>query len=112
MLSHTGLELKSVDWRALPPGTLDEIRDAYDAVADELVAIVRSRWTDADLETTDELYGETWPRGLTLQVLMDHEIHHRGQMTVLMRQAGLAVPGVFGPSKEEWSQYGLDEPLY
>ena len=26
---------------------------------------------------------------------------------VLMRQAGLAVPGVYGPSKEEWGAYGM-----
>jgi uncharacterized damage-inducible protein DinB len=38
---------------------------------------------------------------------MSHEIHHRGQMTVLMRQAGLKVPGVYGPSREEWTAYGM-----
>jgi hypothetical protein len=25
----------------------------------------------------------------------------------LMRQAGLKVPGVYGPSREEWSQFGM-----
>ncbi|MBE0644676.1 MAG: hypothetical protein IH600_11400 [Bacteroidetes bacterium] len=29
------------------------------------------------------------------------------QLTVLMRQAGLLVPGIYGPSREEWSTYGL-----
>jgi uncharacterized damage-inducible protein DinB len=38
---------------------------------------------------------------------MKHEIHHRAQMTVLMRQAGLKVPGLYGPAKEEWSQYNM-----
>jgi uncharacterized damage-inducible protein DinB len=28
-------------------------------------------------------------------------------MTVLMRQAGLKVPGIYGPSREEWSQFGM-----
>jgi uncharacterized damage-inducible protein DinB len=28
-------------------------------------------------------------------------------MTVLMRQAGLPVPGVVGPSKEEWAAMGM-----
>ncbi|MHB8840055.1 MAG: DinB family protein, partial [Gemmatimonadaceae bacterium] len=40
-------------------------------------------------------------RGFVLTVLMNHQWHHRGQMTVLMRQAGLSVPGVCGPSREE-----------
>ncbi|MCK4657684.1 MAG: hypothetical protein KAT85_11650, partial [candidate division Zixibacteria bacterium] len=37
-------------------------------------------------------------------------IHHRGQMTVLMRQAGLKVPGVYGPSMEEWEHFGMKKP--
>lgn len=45
-------------------------------------------------------------------VLNGLETHHLGQMTVLMRQAGLNVPGVYGPSKEEWTAYGMPEPPY
>jgi uncharacterized damage-inducible protein DinB len=28
-------------------------------------------------------------------------------MTVLMRQAGIKVPGIYGPSKEEWEAMGI-----
>jgi uncharacterized damage-inducible protein DinB len=56
------------------------------------------------------MYGQTWARGETLQVLVVHQAHHRGQMTVLMRQAGLAVPGVYGPAREEWVGYGMSAP--
>jgi uncharacterized damage-inducible protein DinB len=28
-------------------------------------------------------------------------------MTVLMRQAGLRVPGIYGPAKEEWEEHGM-----
>ena len=31
-------------------------------------------------------------------------------MTVLLRQAGLTVPGIYGPAKEGWAAYGLDAP--
>lgn len=31
-------------------------------------------------------------------------------MTVLMRQAGLVVPGIYGPSKEEWANFGMESP--
>lgn len=31
-------------------------------------------------------------------------------MTVLMRQAGLPVPGIYGPAKEEWTTFGLEAP--
>ena len=111
MMAHTGLALGSVDPQSLPPTTAAEIVAGYDAAAIDLETAL-ALWSDADLETTDELYGETWPRGLTLFILFAHEVHHLGQMTVLMRQAGLSVPGVYGPSKEEWTAYGMPEPPY
>ncbi|MBU0740789.1 DinB family protein [bacterium] len=112
MMNKLGLGLSSVDEKSLPPGSPDEVRDAYDRVTDELVAALKAKWSDDDLKRTDELYGETWPRGVTLKILMDHEIHHRGQMTVLLRQAGRPVPGIYGPSQEEWARYGMELPPY
>jgi uncharacterized damage-inducible protein DinB len=56
------------------------------------------------------MYGVRWARGVTLRALLVHQTHHRGQMTVLMRQAGLRVPGVYGPAREEWSAYGMPAP--
>jgi uncharacterized damage-inducible protein DinB len=67
-------------------------------------------WSDETLQIEDDMYGEMWKRGKTLGSLINHEIHHRGQMTVLMRQAGLKVPGIYGPSKDEWAQYGMKPP--
>jgi hypothetical protein len=31
-------------------------------------------------------------------------------MTVLMRQAGLKVPGVYGPTLDDWAGYGVPVP--
>ncbi len=58
------------------------------------------------------MYGESWPRGVTLMILIAHETHHLGQITVLLRQAGRSVPGIMGPSKEEWARFGMDAPPY
>jgi uncharacterized damage-inducible protein DinB len=33
--------------------------------------------------------------------VLDHAIHHRGQLTVYLRFNGVAVPGLFGPSADE-----------
>jgi uncharacterized damage-inducible protein DinB len=112
MMNQTGLGLAGVDHEAPPPASAREIHDAYRRVTEELRARVKSAWNDAGLLETDELYGETWARGLTLRILIDHEVHHRGQMTVLMRQAGLTVPGIYGPAKEEWAKHGMPEPPY
>jgi uncharacterized damage-inducible protein DinB len=112
MMNRTGLSMAAGDWEAPPPAAARKIAAAYRETAGALVAAIRKKWTDATLQETDDMYGVPWPRGFTLQALVQHEIHHRGQMTVLMRQAGLPVPGLFGPAKEEWAQFGMEAPSY
>lgn len=89
------------------PAQTAAIAAAYRAASEAMEGAVRQCWTDGDLAAAVELYGERWERGRVLRAVIDHENHHRGQMTVLMRQAGLPVPGVFGPSREEWAALGL-----
>lgn len=42
--------------------------------------------------------------------LIKHIIHHRGQVTVLMRQAGIEPFGVYDPTKERWVGVGVENP--
>lgn len=99
-----------------PPGTgnvphqADQLGEQYRAMAGQLASHVRSHLTDADLRKEVRMYGETWTVGKALFALAAHEIHHRGQLTVLMRQAGLKVPGLYGPALEEWSAMGMPAP--
>jgi len=79
----------------------------YEKSAAMVVPAVRAKWSDAQLGEMIPMYGEQWPRGTMLNALIAHQTHHRGQMTVLMRQAGVPVPGMYGPSKEEWAAMGM-----
>lgn len=81
--------------------TKDALVAAY-AAGREAVKNALSQWNDGTLQEDTPMYGETWKKGFALWVTVTHEIHHRGQLTVLMRAAGLKVPGIYGPSKEEW----------
>ena len=111
MGSAVGLEIQGPQPKDPVPATAAAIREAYASAAASVTNEIQSKWNDATLEIEDDLYGETWKRGMTLMALLAHEIHHRGQLTVLMRQAGLRVPGIYGPSKEEWAGYGQPEPV-
>ena len=106
MMGLVGLKVDGPSHEAPVPATAAEIADTYEKAARSLLSEVKANWNDDTLLQTDEMYGETWARGLTLFYLIAHQAHHRGQMTVLMRQAGLPVPGVYGPSKEEWAAMG------
>jgi uncharacterized damage-inducible protein DinB len=110
MLGRTGLSPEGPGEKEPVPDSAKKILEAYDLAAGSLLSQVTEKWSDQTLLVEDDLYGEKWARGATLRILIDHEIHHRGQITVLMRLAGLKVPGFYGPSKEEWSRYGMPEP--
>lgn len=78
-----------------------DIVEAYKEIVEAVKNEAKSNLTDEKLvEKIESFAGET-TRGALLRGLIDHQIHHRGQMTVLLRQAGLPVPGVMGPTREE-----------
>jgi uncharacterized damage-inducible protein DinB len=111
MMGAIGLKITGIKHDDPVPKTAAEIKKAYATVTKELIDQIKATWTDATLEVVDKLYGAfEWKRALTLQILIRHEIHHRGQMSVLMRQAGLKVPGPYGPSKEDWAGMGQKPP--
>lgn len=89
------------------PERAGEIADIYERAARSLAEVLPGQWTDANLEDEVDMYGDRWTRGATLGILIRHQAHHRGQLTVLMRQAGLPVPGCYGPAAEEWAAMGM-----
>lgn len=110
MMGRTGLMLEGINEDAPLPNTTEEILHSYEEVSHSLETAIRHQWNDQSLLEKKDMYGETWTNGHTLSALIDHQIHHRGQITVLMRQAGLKVPGIYGPSREDWRQIGMEPP--
>jgi uncharacterized damage-inducible protein DinB len=107
MINRTGLTIDRFDEKAEEPADVKTIIDSYEYFSKKLVEEISSKWKDADMEKEVNMYGQMWKNGVTLQILISHQIHHRAQLTVLMRQAGLMVPGIMGPSKEEWAAMGM-----
>jgi len=105
MPHHLGLPIKE---ETVNYTTVQELVTHYKKYADQLIAAIISHWDDNMLERDTNMYGAAWKNGFSLWVLLTHQAHHRGQMTVLMRMAGLKVPGVYGPSKEEWEAWGKE----
>ena len=108
--SRMGVQITGPAEDSEQPSSAAEIATAYDISSKSVAEVVRTTWSDASLDEKIDMYGEMWKRGFALASLVRHQIHHRAQMTVLMRQAGLSVPGVYGPSKEEWAKMGMPAP--
>jgi uncharacterized damage-inducible protein DinB len=110
MLSKTGLTPDCPTEDAPAPKSAKEIYNVYEKASTSMLQQIKSSWTDATLEEEDNMYGEMWKKGATLNSLVLHQAHHRGQLTVYMRIAGLSVPGAYGPSREEWATFGMTAP--
>ena len=105
-----GLTFEKVDQDAPFPSTAKEIADEYKRTSNGLIKEIKEKWNDDTLSIEDKItgQGDMWSRGKTLGALVTHQIHHRAQLTIVMRLAGLKVPGVYGPAKEEWAAYGME----
>ncbi len=110
MAGRTGLAVTGPEQSEAVPASADAISKAYEKAAASLLEQVTKCWKNDTLKIEDDMYGEKWKRGDTLNAIICHEIHHRGQLTVLMRQAGLRVPGIYGPAKEDWAQMNMKAP--
>lgn len=107
MLGQVGLNIEAPDLESLVPSSAAEIVSVFEKAGKSVKEEVAKNWTDETLLMEDEMYGERWSRGQTLMYLIFHQAHHRGQITVLMRQAGLKVVGIYGPAQEEWAEMGI-----
>lgn len=110
MLNEFGITVENVENGTVVPTSAKAIADTFRKVSADTIDAVKQQWTDASLTEMKNVFGRDMPKGVSLSLLVKHIIHHRGQMTVLMRQAGLNVPGVYGPAREEWSHMGMEAP--
>nr|WP_106782200.1 DinB family protein [Lysinibacillus timonensis] len=102
-IGQIGLELEvKLNPTQVPP-SMTEITNAYKAVSENIIKVVKEKLNNEALLNEVDSHGQPTPIGALLRAMVDHQTHHRAQMQVLLRQAGLPVPGVMGPTKEALS---------
>jgi uncharacterized damage-inducible protein DinB len=88
------------------PASTDEILAAHDASVSK-VKTTLPEIGDAGMQGTwtAKAGGQTlmaMPKGaLARALLMNHWVHHRGQLSVYLRLLDVAVPSIYGPSADE-----------
>ncbi|MGE5846592.1 MAG: DinB family protein [Ignavibacteria bacterium] len=108
MMRTAGMAVDAAEESDPQPDTEAKIINEYKKASENLIEKIEREWSDSVLKEKVNMYGEMWTKGNVLKVLIIHQIHHRAQITVLMRLAGLKVPGIYGPSYEEWKQFGME----
>jgi uncharacterized damage-inducible protein DinB len=109
-LAHFGLNIDRVDNAGSVPTSAKNIAETFKEVSSHASQIIEQQWTDKSLEQIQEAFGRQESNPQILMGLIKHIVHHRGQITVLMRQAGLKPFGVYGPPKEDWIHLGVENP--
>jgi uncharacterized damage-inducible protein DinB len=103
ILGQAGLQFDAPTHKSEAPTTAKGIADRYRTASEAAIAAIQAQWTDATLQEQRLMFGGfDWSVSENITLFIRHQAHHRGQLTVLIRQAGLVVPGVYGPSKEEF----------
>lgn len=110
-LSAFGLEIEKVENAETVPTEAETFSETFIQVSQNAMKAIEEQWTDESLTQIQEAFGRQESNATILMGLIKHIVHHRGQMTVLMRQAGLIPFGVYGPSKEGWIHLGVTPPL-
>lgn len=99
MMAEAGTPIDGPTPDIATPTETGEIASGYERGANGLMREVGS-WSDEKLAGEVRMYGQNWTWGSLLRAIIDHQAHHRGQMTVLMRQAGIEeIPGMYGPAR-------------
>ncbi|WP_054710658.1 DinB family protein [Bacillus sp. JCM 19041] len=97
---EAGLKL-DVELAETQPSSAEVISASYRKISEAVAQAVENQEDDKSIVELVDSFGTKMPKGAILRLLISHQTHHRGQMTVLLRQAGLTVPGVYGPTKEQ-----------
>jgi uncharacterized damage-inducible protein DinB len=104
MLNQVELKMPEFGWQTPEDLSAAKIQSTYADLSARTKAHAENLKPE-DLQKVYHVFGMMdWPVWQMLNALIAHEVHHRGQISVLMRQAGLTVPNIYGPNFEETQQ--------
>ena len=106
-----GVERGMFEMGAKPPGmerpkTIEGLASGFERVHSEAVERVRKlNGADLDREIMFVTGSPVTVRQILWTMLLHHQIHHRGQLSVLCRLAGGCAPAPYGPNREEMATF-------
>lgn len=105
-LNQPELDFSKFDYKPFEPATSEELLEYFDKNISEALDVLKN--------TSDETFFEPWtmrngeqiyftmPKAVTMRsFVMNHIVHHRGQLSVYLRLNDIPVPAIYGPSADE-----------
>jgi len=107
-LDHPELDFAKMEYKPFEPKTTEELLEFLDKNLAEAADVLKNMTDDRFMEPWSLRNGEkvyfTMPKVVAMRsFVMNHIIHHRGQLSVYLRLNDIAVPSMYGPSADEGS---------
>ena len=105
-LQQEELDFAKIDYKPYEPATTADLVEYLDKNVAEAIVVLKNTPDEDFLVNWTMRNGETvyftMPRAAVMRsVVMNHIIHHRGQLSVYLRLNDIAVPSIYGPSADE-----------
>jgi uncharacterized damage-inducible protein DinB len=107
-LQQAELDFSKLDYKPFEPQSTEDLLEFCDKNVAEAIDVLKN--------TSDEVFLENWtmrngdkiyftlPKRATMRsFVMNHIVHHRGQLSVYLRLNDIAVPAIYCPSADEGS---------
>jgi uncharacterized damage-inducible protein DinB len=97
-----------VDYKPFEPATTADLVEYFDKNVAEAIDVLRNTPDEAFFENWTMRNGEqiyfTMPKAVVMRsFVLNHIVHHRGQLSVYLRLNDISVPALYGPSADEGS---------
>lgn len=105
-LEQPELDFAKFDYKPFEPPTTVDLLEYFDKNVAEAVQTLRNTSNETFMEdwtmrNGDQIYF-TMPKIVSIRsFIMNHIVHHRGQLTVYLRMNDISVPSIYGPSADE-----------
>ncbi|HMQ02896.1 MAG TPA: DinB family protein [Pyrinomonadaceae bacterium] len=105
-LQYPELDFSKMDYKPFEPATSEELLEYFDKNLAEAADVLRSTNDEQFMESWTMRNGETvyftLPKAAVMRsFVMNHIVHHRGQLSVYLRLNDIPVPSIYGPSADE-----------
>ena len=105
-VENAELDFSKFDYKPLEPKTTEELVEFLDKNVAEAITSLKASPDERFMENWTMRNGEqvyfTMPKVAVMRsFVMNHIIHHRGQLSVYLRLNDIAVPAMYGPSADE-----------
>ena len=100
------LDFAKFDYKPFEPKTTDELVQLFEKSFNEAIESLKGASDDIWFEPWSLKNGETtyftMPKVVVMRsMVLNHIVHHRGQLSVYLRENDIPVPAMYGPSADE-----------